>query len=180
MKTIDDIRRENLIALRDQHGTAQVLADIMEISPTQISQWINAAIDFKSGKPRNISSRSCRKMELKLDLVSGWMDTDHRRSEPLETPSEDPEGAVPERSGIDTEALDRPDNTASLKKDLIDLLLPAIRASDIDLLEATDRFAISQEKLFSLLLGKATKFDLQELIGIADSLGLKLQIQSPR
>src|SRR3546814_4774838 len=75
MKTIDDIRRENLIALRDQHGTAQVLADIMEISPTQISQWINAAIDFKSGKPRNISSRSCRKMELKLDLVSGWMDT---------------------------------------------------------------------------------------------------------
>src|SRR3546814_14310657 len=94
--------------------------------------------------------------------------------------SEDPAGVAPARPGNYPEAVGLPDNTASLKKDLIDLLLPAIRASDIDLLEATDRFAISQEKLFSLLLGKASKFDLQELIGIADTLGLKLQIQSPR
>src|SRR3546814_19880301 len=99
IKTIDDIRRENLIALRDQHGTAQVLADIMEISPTQISQWINAAIDFKSGKPRNISSRSCRKWELKLALVSGWMDTDLRRSDPPDPPQEDLEGVWPAGPG---------------------------------------------------------------------------------
>src|SRR3546814_10702901 len=110
-------------------------------------------------------------MELKLDLVSGWMDTDHRRSDPPDPPSEDPAGVAPARPGNDPEAVGLPDNTASLKKDLIDLLLPAIRASDIDLLEATDRFAISQEKLFSLLLGKARSeehtSELQSLMRIS-------------
>src|SRR3546814_1506803 len=133
MKNIDDIRREDLIALRDQHGTEQVLADIMEISPTQISQWINAAIDFKSGKPRNIRSRSCRKMELKLDLASGWMDTDHRRSDQPDPPSEHPAGVAQARPGNDHEAVGLPDNTASLNKASIDLLLPAIRDREINI-----------------------------------------------
>src|SRR3546814_18161529 len=116
MKTIDDIRRENLIALRDQHGTAQVMADIMEISPTQISKWINAAIDFKSGKPRTISSRSCRKMELKLDLVSGWRGTDLRRSNPPAPPSEENTGVDPERPGTNPESVVLMRNKQNLKQ----------------------------------------------------------------
>src|SRR3546814_4247116 len=82
--------------------------------------------------------------------------------------SEDPAGVAPARPGNDPEAVGLPDNTASLKKDLIDLLLPAIRASDIDLLEATDRFAISQEKLFSLLLrSEEHTSELQTLMRIS-------------
>src|SRR3546814_14972126 len=116
IKHSDDIRRENLIAPVDQHVTQQGLAEIMESSPTQRSQWINAAIDFKPGKPRNSSSRSCRKMELKLDLVSGWMDTDQRRSDPPDPPSEDPAGVAPARPGNDPEAVGLPDNTARDRK----------------------------------------------------------------
>lgn len=77
MKTIEEIRRENLSALRRMAGSIRQLADQTGVSENQISQWINASKESKTGKPRGMSSTACRKFEEELNLEKGWMDHEH-------------------------------------------------------------------------------------------------------
>lgn len=83
--TIDEIRRKNLGLLIKGSGTQRGLADAAGISPAQISQWVTAAPDSKTGKPRVISDESARLLESAAGKPLGWMDHEHgqppRRSE---------------------------------------------------------------------------------------------------
>lgn len=78
MKKIEDVRRENLQRLRDELGSVQVLADRIGKSQSQVSQWLNASVHSASGKPRTISSGSCREVEKALGRPEGWMDVEHQ------------------------------------------------------------------------------------------------------
>lgn len=77
METIESIRRHNLRALKERFGSVAKLAAKLERSPSQVSQWLNASPDAKTGKPRTLSSQSARYIETKCDLKQGWMDVDH-------------------------------------------------------------------------------------------------------
>jgi transcriptional regulator with XRE-family HTH domain len=78
MKKIEDVRRENLRRLRDEIGSVQELADRIGKSQSQVSQWLNASAHSASGKPRTISSGSCREVEKALKRPDGWMDVEHQ------------------------------------------------------------------------------------------------------
>ena len=74
--TINDIRKAKLEALIKEFGSLRALAEKLEHSSTaQISQWKQSAPDSRTGKPRTISNRSARDIELKCGKPEGWMDT---------------------------------------------------------------------------------------------------------
>lgn len=77
MKMIDDIRRENLVKLRDDYGSLAALAAHLERSESQVSQWINASINSGTGKPRHMRTSTARWIEQTCSKPAGWMDTDH-------------------------------------------------------------------------------------------------------
>lgn len=77
MKTVDVLRRENLHILASESGGPSQLADDLCKSKSQISQWLNASPDSKTGKPRTISNASAREIEGKKGKPFGWMDTPH-------------------------------------------------------------------------------------------------------
>lgn len=76
MRTIEDIRHSNFIALIEQHGGIKPLADVLERTHSQLSQWKTRAINSGTGKPRNISGQTCRYIEKRLGLPELWMDVD--------------------------------------------------------------------------------------------------------
>jgi hypothetical protein len=74
MKTIDEIRRDKLKMLAAEHGGIGVFATKIGKSSAQLSQWINASPDSKTGKPRGMRAESCRHIEQLSGLKKGWMD----------------------------------------------------------------------------------------------------------
>lgn len=74
MDTVEDIRRMNLRALVEQKGSVRAVAELLGKSSAQISQWLNASPDSKTGKPRNISAVSAREIEKKLGMPRGLFD----------------------------------------------------------------------------------------------------------
>lgn len=76
MKTVDVIRRENLHILAKEAGGPGGLAEDLGKSKSQISQWLNASPDSKTGKPRTIGNASAREIEQKKNKPTGWMDVD--------------------------------------------------------------------------------------------------------
>jgi transcriptional regulator with XRE-family HTH domain len=76
MKSIDDIRRENLSRLRDQLGGRQ-LADRIGCSESQLSQWINGSKHSVTGKKRGMRTATARVIETACSKEPGWLDTDH-------------------------------------------------------------------------------------------------------
>lgn len=85
MKKIEDIRRDNLRRLRDELGSVQELAERIGKSQSQVSQWLNASTHSASGKPRTVSSGSCREIEKALGRPDGWMDAEHNGLTVVET-----------------------------------------------------------------------------------------------
>jgi SOS-response transcriptional repressor LexA len=79
MSTIDEIRRENLALLIAQAGGAGKLAAKIGKSPSQISQWLNASLDSKTGKPRGMRPESCREIEAAFNKPKGWMDVPQKQ-----------------------------------------------------------------------------------------------------
>jgi hypothetical protein len=77
MPTVDLIRHANLLLLVERAGTQRALAESIDKSPAQVSQWIGRKPDAQ-GNPRNISGKSARDIEQRLSLPPGWMDQDHR------------------------------------------------------------------------------------------------------
>ncbi len=74
MNTIDEIRLERLKILINEYGGASKLEKIIDKSLPQISQWIKRTPDSKTGKPRAISTRTAREIEVKCNKPQGWMD----------------------------------------------------------------------------------------------------------
>lgn len=75
--TIADIRRRNLAALIAEAGSQRALADAMEIAPAQISQWVTAAPNAKTGTPRTVGDESARALEVAMGKPKGWLDHWH-------------------------------------------------------------------------------------------------------
>lgn len=74
MQTIEEMRLARLVMLKNKFGGASALAEMLEVSASQLSQWLNESPDSKTGKPRTINSASARKAEEKLGLPRGWFD----------------------------------------------------------------------------------------------------------
>lgn len=77
MKTIADIRLENLELLVVEFGTQDKVAELAETSPVYLSQLRNKAPDSKTGKLRQIGDPMARKLELGCRKEVGWMDNVH-------------------------------------------------------------------------------------------------------
>ena len=73
---IDDIRRENMAALAKEVGGVAALAEKLERTEAQISQWIHGSL-LPSGKRRGMRSETARFIEQRTGKPPGWLDTDH-------------------------------------------------------------------------------------------------------
>ena len=77
VKSVDEIRRANLLTLIDLAGSAAKLAVLTGIPAPYISQ-VKRAVQHSTGtKPRTIGPDMARKFETKMGKPRGWMDTDH-------------------------------------------------------------------------------------------------------
>lgn len=77
MKTIEEIRVENLRTLVVECGGNSGLARVSGKSDAQISQWLNRTRDSKTGKERGMSADVCRELEKACHRPTGWMDNNH-------------------------------------------------------------------------------------------------------
>jgi hypothetical protein len=77
MRPAEDTRHDNLLRLIESHGGQRALADSIDKSPAQISQWVNRAPNSRTGTPRTISGASAREIESRLGLPAGWIDQPH-------------------------------------------------------------------------------------------------------
>ncbi|WP_422096865.1 hypothetical protein [Variovorax sp.] len=74
METIDAIHRHRLALLIKEAGSQAKLATQTGKSAAQISQWLNASKDSKTGKPRAMDRNTAREFERACGKPSGWMD----------------------------------------------------------------------------------------------------------
>ena len=77
MKAVDEIRRENIALLAEEAGSLRSLAEEVEVSESQMSQWANGSLDSKTGKRRGMRPESCRRIELARGKPEGWLDREH-------------------------------------------------------------------------------------------------------
>ncbi len=77
MKTCDEIRLDNLKNLIEKSGSVTSFSKLIEKEAAQVSQWLNKAKDWKSGKPRKMSDEIARHIEQCCEKERGWMDHDH-------------------------------------------------------------------------------------------------------
>lgn len=87
MKSIRDIRRDNLVYILEKHyeGKQNRLAEKLECAPNVISRYLSSS-DLKSH--RDISDPIARKIEYITRLPKYWMDSDHLGGNIEETSSE--------------------------------------------------------------------------------------------
>lgn len=71
---IEEIYRARLRLLIEELGSQTKLAEKTGKSTAQISQWISAAKDSKTGKPRAMSRATARHIEAACGKPDGWMD----------------------------------------------------------------------------------------------------------
>lgn len=89
MKTIDQIRRENLELLVGELGTLDAVAEAGGTSSVYLSQVRNQAIDKKSGLPRKMGTVVARRLERGAGKSEGWMDQDHKAFANVKLPGEE-------------------------------------------------------------------------------------------
>lgn len=77
MKTIDEIRLENLAALIAEKGTQEAVAEAGCTSSVYLSQIKNRTPDKKTGKLRQMGDDMARKLEQGCGKERGWMDNNH-------------------------------------------------------------------------------------------------------
>lgn len=82
MSTLEETRRANLVILRNEEGSNKALADKIGISEAQLSQWIKASPDSKTGRPRGMKAESARRIERAAGREEGWLDVPHDRAQP--------------------------------------------------------------------------------------------------
>lgn len=74
MKTVADIRRDNLLVAIKRAGTAANLAAAAQVSTAYLSQVKSRQPESSSGKPRNMGDDVARRIEKALGEPVGWMD----------------------------------------------------------------------------------------------------------
>ena len=74
MQSIDVTRREKLGLLIKEAGSQAALSESIGKAPAQISQWLNASLNSRTGKPRVMSNAIAREIEQKTGKPEGWMD----------------------------------------------------------------------------------------------------------
>lgn len=74
-----DQRFNNLKWLIKIHGSQRQLADLVETNPSYISQIISKV--QANGRDRTVGNDFARKIEEKLELPHGWMDSPHNENE---------------------------------------------------------------------------------------------------
>lgn len=121
MRTIDDIRRANLITLIRGFGTAAALEAVSGISASMLSQWKQGSPNSKTKKPRQISGASCRRLEAASGKPPGWMDQDHEAAEQARPPTTGSAGLQRMPS--------LPDALTTLSAALAEDLAPTVRES---------------------------------------------------
>lgn len=77
MRTIGEIRRENLELLIEEAGTLDAVAEKGETHQVYLSQIRNRASDAKTGRPRELGTVVARRLETKFGKDRGWMDEPH-------------------------------------------------------------------------------------------------------
>jgi hypothetical protein len=77
MKTIEDIRVDNLRTLVERAGGVGKFAEKAKKQQAQISQLLNRSPDSKTGKQRGMSSAQARQLEAAGGMEHGWLDHDH-------------------------------------------------------------------------------------------------------
>ncbi|OUL25863.1 hypothetical protein BV378_14095 [Nostoc sp. RF31YmG] len=78
MKTIEEIRLANLLALKAGFPSERQFAIKLNKQPNQVNQW------FGKGAARAIQSESAREVEKLMGKPVGWLDNDHSQSERLD------------------------------------------------------------------------------------------------
>jgi len=89
MKTSEELRRENLAALRKKHGGNAELAKIIGRSESQLSQYIRGLKNSTNGQPREVGADFARHVEECVGLERGWMDNDHSAGDAGHAKTED-------------------------------------------------------------------------------------------
>lgn len=79
VKTIHEIRRDNLLEAIRLAGTQVALAERSGLSSAYMSQVARGLKDSKTGRPRTVGDDAARAIEKALDLPTGWMDNDRER-----------------------------------------------------------------------------------------------------
>lgn len=74
MKTIADIRRDNLALLAEEVGTMDAVADKAETNAVYLSQVMTQTPDVKTGRPRALGTKLARRLEVAFAKPVGWMD----------------------------------------------------------------------------------------------------------
>lgn len=74
MQPVEATRRQKLSILIKEAGSQANLSEIIGKAPAQISQWLNASINSKTGKPRVMSNATARELEILTKKPQGWMD----------------------------------------------------------------------------------------------------------
>ena len=74
MKTIAEIRLENLDLLIGEFGSQEKVAELGDTSSVYLSQIRNQTPDAKTGKPRQMGDPMARKLEEGCKKERGWMD----------------------------------------------------------------------------------------------------------
>lgn len=99
MKSIDDIRRENLRFLERKLGSLKGLADALDRSESQVSQWKVGAVNSGTGKQRGMRSDTARYIEGKTKMPEGWLDRDHSEAQQHEIQQAPAPYQMPDKSG---------------------------------------------------------------------------------
>ncbi len=90
MKTIDQIRLDNLETAIKFFGSAAALASKATVNEAYLSQVRTGQLDTKTRKPRAMGRVTARKIDRAMEKSPGWMDTDHsENSSDAELPSAD-------------------------------------------------------------------------------------------
>lgn len=79
-----DQRFNNLKRLIQTHGSQRKLADLVETNPSYISQILTKV--QANGRSRTVGNDFARKIEDKLGLPHGWMDSNHDMPQPTAEP----------------------------------------------------------------------------------------------
>lgn len=74
MKTIEETYREKLALLIEEFGSAAALGNVIDKSPSQISQWLNGSPDSKTGKSRSMKPDTAREIEKATGKPYAWFD----------------------------------------------------------------------------------------------------------
>lgn len=79
MKTISEIRHDNLLELIKKHGSIAALNVAIGMTRTDatLSQIKNKSPDSKTGVPKAMGTPVARRIENELNLEVGWMDNAH-------------------------------------------------------------------------------------------------------